>query len=114
MDIAPPFVDKTWEKTTQRRQRDQHTYEKKKENEKKPFRIEVIPWDQIVSELEQGDSSARKDDTEHTYTVRTTQSEGDPRPSKTRRISNVRGEISDVVPEQFCHTRAYIKRKYCI
>ena len=83
------------------------TQEEKKEE--KTSRPEVIPWNQIASELEQGGSTASGDDTEHAHTGSTTPSEGDPRPSKMSRVSNAREEISDVMPEQFCHVLS-IKR----
>ena len=47
IDYCTSFVDRKWEKTTQRRQKDQLSYKRMKKNEERS-RPEAIPWKEQV------------------------------------------------------------------
>ena len=55
-DQKGPFVDRKWEKTTQRRQKDQLSYKRMKKNEE-CFRPVAIPWKDVPSDLQPGEST---------------------------------------------------------
>ena len=58
------FIDRKWEKTTQRRQKDQLFYERMKKNEERS-RPEAITWKEVPSNLQPGESAATSEvDTE--------------------------------------------------
>ena len=58
------FVYTKWEKTTQRRQKDQLSYERMKKNEERS-RPEAITWKEVPSNLQPGESTATsEEDTE--------------------------------------------------
>ena len=58
------FIDRKWEKTTQRRQKDQLFYERMKKNEARS-RPEAITWKEVPSNLQPGESTATSEvDTE--------------------------------------------------
>ena len=62
------FVDRKWEKTTQRRQKDQLSYKRMKKN-KEHSRPKAIPWKEVPSDLQPGESTAtsEKDTKEALY-----------------------------------------------
>ena len=102
------FVDKKWERTTQRRHREELAYEKMKRAEE-TSQPEAVPWGQVSSEMVQGDSTASEDDAEQNYNASTTDSECDTQPTKMRRVSIVHEATSDIMPEKFRHIRSSIK-----
>ena len=108
------FVDRKWEKTTQRRQKDQLSYERMKKNEECSC-PKAIPWKKVPSDLQPGDSTASSEgDTDEATNEgpgMISDSDGDiPRPRKMRRISDVMEAPSDKLPEEFRHIRHTIKQ----
>ena len=113
IDYCTSFVDRKWEKTTQRRQKDQLSYKRMKKNEERS-RSEAIPWKEVKSDLQPGESTAtsEKDTEEAIYEGRVAVSDSDGDilgPKKMRRISDVMEAPSDKLPEEFCHIQQSIK-----
>ena len=80
------FVDRKWEKTTQKRQKDQLSYRRMKKNEEHS-RLVAIPWKEVPSNLQSGESTATSEEEteEAIYEGRDTVSDSDgdiPRPIK--------------------------------
>ena len=80
------FVDRKWEKTTQKRQKDQLSYRRMKKNEEHSHLV-AIPWKEVSSNLQSGESTATsEEDTEKAiYEGRDVVSDSDgdiPRPIK--------------------------------
>ena len=58
------FADRKWEKTTQKRQKDQLSYRRMKKNEEHS-QLVAIPWKEVSSNLQSGESAATsEEDTE--------------------------------------------------
>ena len=106
-DQKGPFVDRKWEKNTQRRQKDQLSYKRMKKNEERSH-PKAILWKEIPSDLQPGESTAtsEKDTKGAVYAGRDAVSDSDgviSRPITMGRISDVKEAPSDKPPEEFCH-----------
>ena len=108
------FVDRKYEETTQRRQKDQLSYKRMKKNEEGSH-PKAIPWKEVPSYLLPGESTAtsEKDTKGAVYEGQDTVSGSDgviSRPITMRHISDVKEAPSDKPPEEFRHIRQYIKQ----
>ena len=76
-------------------------------------RPEAIPWKEVPSDLQPGESTASEEDTEEAiYEGQDVVSDSDgdiPQPIKMQRISDVMEASSDKLPEEFHHIQQSIK-----